>query len=363
MKIEVLDVNNSISYYNTSKVIWNRSRPKEKLDEIDGKMVNKLDLPVNEFSSAILFIESTILEREIITSMRNHVMWAQTSRVQNILDFEYPNWIKNKEVFEQTRSRMKYISTTERQDDYRMALPLMSLTKYSIKISARDLIHLHNYFVYLFTKFSLTHFNEMLSSAIEKFREVLKVLGYQDYKSYPDFKTPQILKPILDYASGRIGNTITVSARITISLRAQLVRHRNLLVRDNLLSMMLESSFVYSAIGDEIDVQISGLIEDISDVISKRSCWIAQYNLWSPLINEIEKIIELGEKVLPCKDGVCPFAKDAELRLTNKDPNAPCPIHAKLNKIKINETQKMKMREQKVLDLRPSFWDREIKDC
>jgi len=355
MKIKIIESSFESDGNHMSKVAWCNSRPKEKMEELYGKMVRSLDLPVNEFCSASMFVESTILEREIIVSMRNHVMWAQTSRVQNILEFEYPDWIDDTEVFERVRDRMITASGVSRQDDFRMELPIMSTTKYSIRMSARDIAHLRNYAVHLLESGNFNHLLEMLESFIYEFDAVLVHLGFE-IDAIEKYKTPEILKSIKCNSSGHIGGTITISARISISLRAQLVRHRSILIRDNLRSMMMDPGIVYSSIGDKMFVQISGFEEDMIDILRKRSCWIAQYNLWAPILNEISTIIEADSAGLPCHDGECPYEKDAELRLEGKDPNAPCPKHAILNNLSINSLQREKMITQAKDDDRPVFW-------
>ena len=51
----------------------------------------KVDAPVMEMPSALLNFENfTILEREIICSLRNHVVWARTSRVDDPRNFSVP---------------------------------------------------------------------------------------------------------------------------------------------------------------------------------------------------------------------------------------------------------------------------------
>ena len=82
MKVEITNVAN----INHAMKAWTVSRPNDKDTSL--RDILKLDLPVNEFINVNLVIESTIIEREIITTMRNHVMWAQTSRVQDVLAFE-----------------------------------------------------------------------------------------------------------------------------------------------------------------------------------------------------------------------------------------------------------------------------------
>ena len=71
-------------------------------------------------------------------------------------------------------------------------------------------------------------------------------------------------------------------------------------------------------------------------IYSKRSCWIAQADLWNPLLRLIINEIGGTKDLLPCADGSCPFEKDASLRLeVGKDPNPSLPASCR---IKWNQT-------------------------
>jgi hypothetical protein len=341
-----------------SNISWVNSRPSEDLHTLDSNMVRSLDLPVNEFPSVVLFIESTILEREIITTMRNHVMWAQTSRVQNILQFEYPHWIEDKTsyYFENIRLKMKKISESTRQDNYRKFLPVMSLTKYSIRASARDLMHIASYFEFLSSKIKMKHLLPMFSTSVFKIYKVLDEMGFGGAKKIKKEKCKKILKPILNFDSGKIGSTIVISAHMPLYLRAQLVRHRNITVRDNLEELMSSELVLKASIDQQMEIQISGHEEDILEVVKKRSCWIAQHNLWSPMLNKIDEIIPTDRSILPCSDGNCPYEKDDSLRYTDKDPNAPCPVRAVIENITPSKKIIEEMRGQLASDNRPLFW-------
>jgi hypothetical protein len=109
-----------------------------------------------------------------------------------------------------------------------------------------------------------------------------------------------------------------------------------------------------------VNVQVSGLMEDWHEVISKRSCWIAQYDLWSELLNQASSFFEDKQDLLPCANGSCPYDGDAQARYTKEDPNAPCPIHASLNSRGVSTDQLIEMREQADSDKRPMFWYEKI---
>jgi hypothetical protein len=342
--------------------VWAISRPALAAEEIDLERIKKLDLPVNEFETLVLDITSTILEREIITSCRNHVMWAQTSRVQNILEFTYPEEFEKKygRYYENCRAEMIEKSKTMRQDDYRQFMPVMAETRYCIKISARDACKVGKYFEFLSTKLSCDALCERFEKVSELFKSVCWFAGYEDdaTKSYsPVFP----LKEIKNFHSGRVGDFVTVSSVVPLSLRAHMVRHRQLQIADNLLSEMSNEMIMFTKLEMNVKIQVSGHVEDFRNVVGKRSCWIAQYNLWAPFLNKAAELCGITQNDLPCARGVCPFSEDAMARYTDKDPNAPCPIHARLTQTPVTDVHIAQMRKQIEQDDRPAFvWEPHI---
>jgi len=358
MKIEVVETN--VNEVHPSILAWNNSRPDNTpipLDEI-----LQLDLPVNEIPMATLFIESTILEREIIVSARNHVMWAQTSRVQNVLEFTYPKELplECKQYYERQRNRMeKAQSMGMRQDEYRKILPVMANTKYTVNMSMRDLVKLLKYFESLSKEYS--HLSPVLDNSVSAIKELLgNVFGFE-YRHTNEYKTKSLLQPIMTPQDGLVGNVLSLTARLPLSLRAQLARHRQLIIEDNLVALMSSDTILFQDNEMPVDICVTGLQQDWRDVLTKRSCWIAHYNLWSPLLNKVEKYLHLGESALPCYfSGKCPYDGDAKARYTDEDPNAPCPIHARLYKKSVTTDQLNQMYFQQAADERPEFWADEI---
>jgi hypothetical protein len=79
------------------------------------------------------------------------------------------------------------------------------------------------------------------------------------------------------------------------------------------------------------------LLRDLKRIMAKRSCWIAQNNLWAPILKGMTE--ELVLKVDPIFEGMmdppcvkndefayCPIQVDNKHRLDGEDPVAPCPI-------------------------------------
>jgi hypothetical protein len=100
------------------------------------------------------------------------------------------------------------------------------------------------------------------------------------------------------------------------------------------------------------------------ELVRKRSCWIAQTDLWSPIVQELEKIIgKSARPMLPCDDGRCRFKIDNDLRKAGKDPSPPCPVAAKIENEKLPNDAAVEA--VKYAHRRPylAFWLKEISNA
>lgn len=75
------EVISDISFSNIVEA-WKTSRPNDQ----DPKPFDilKMDVPVNEFLFIQFELEAPIAIRELICSMRSHVVWARSSRVEDL---------------------------------------------------------------------------------------------------------------------------------------------------------------------------------------------------------------------------------------------------------------------------------------
>lgn len=352
MKIGIFD---NTPIYSVDKA-WEYSRP--NASAIAHRDIAKLDLPVNEFLVLNMFIESTVIEREIFTTLRNHVMWAQTSRVQNVLEFEMADEVKNDPYFEDIRAIMLHQSKTSRQDDYRLDLPLLSKTSYSISISIRSFVKVMKYIEYL-SQISEPPFNKIFSNSYSVMRDCAISFGYYS-EVIANYKMKEILHefPAVKLnKSERIGNFIYASAELPVYLRAQLVRHRGISIVDDLFNIIL-SNDSRATLRTKVKCELAGSVDAFKEVLSKRTCWVAQYNIWSGLLSNVERLMDDPADVLPCSEsGSCPFDGDAMLRFKGEDPNPPCPIHIRLKGLKATGEQKEAISKMIVSDKRPvEFW-------
>lgn len=348
------------------KEAWLNSRPKEDR-EIPVDKIIPIDLPVNEFGRVSMFIETTVLAREFFSSFSGHVMWSQSSRVEDVTKFETPFFLNENEKFmsmckEIREDMIERQDSGERQEEFRLTMPIMALCRYSVNVSARELLKLLSFLWEMESSGEYEHLSRWLDDFTLGVMDALLKIGLTvEQIALNKYKSAAIMRSVNEHSSdGRVGNTCVVTAIVPFNLRTHIARHRKIMLRDNLLERMRGPEFMYALQDAPIKVEISGLVEDMTEVFSRRSCWIAHYALWSEVLNKINYFLELDEQGLPCANGKCPFNQDCEARYIGTDPNAPCPRHANLYSRAVTPALRQKMIDQAVIDQRPDFWRAEI---
>ncbi len=355
MNIKITNVRNE----NIARIVWDFSRPRGGKDT-PIEDVLRIDAPVNDFPDVTMEIKSTIIEREVIASLRDHVMWAQGSRTEDAIKFTYAKNLEGfSDVFENMRKNMIMRKEAgDRQDNFRLCMPVLADTKYMVRLSIRTIAKLAKHFSMLGERHSRPY-DYIFTYAASNFIDILQdVLGSKLASSTYDYAkvdiTPQITVPC---ESGTIGDFIVVSTTAPFTLRTHLIRHRMVHVVDT-LDAFIGSLGAKATIGHAIHFQACATRDTWRNIIKKRSCWMAHYDVWYDIIYIIQN--ELGESLLPCEHGVCVDNADAELRYTDADPNPPCPIHAIMNNKNIDAEQYAEMLKLINTDQRGQFWSRKL---
>jgi len=299
--------------------------------------------------------------------MRDHTMWARTSRVDDAINFKIPSvlnkYIKYKEYADHARYRMiKGKAKGNRQDEYRLFLPLFSLTSYTMSINLRSLIVIQKYFSHLKVSSADIGLKELYHDAANAFKFMIEQF-IPDASFLSEVSHKEILPRVEEIRSGKIADFITFSGSIPFSLRTHLIRHRMIFMNDQLKEMATHSEFHSLNLKTEMSVSITSNVQFWADIVTKRSCWLVHYSMWSQIIKEIFKFIpELGEEILPCNGNgnKCCYEEDVKSRLYNRDPNPPCPIYLNSKDIPITKEMKQNISKQFVLDSRPIFWTKHI---
>jgi len=272
MKIRMISKNDS------ALAAWNSSRP--EANEKDSSKIYNLDLPVSEFVRFDIEITSSIFTRELFCSLRDHVIWAQTSRVQNVLEFNMVEELSDDESFSEIRRMMiKKSLNGDRQDEYRLTLPMFSKTTYAISISLRHLVNVSKNLKYISGKCKDPYVSRIL--LVESLSIDFITNGY-DTSSHK--MKPILNEDIISDSNLENGEFLTVTSEIPLYLRAQLVRHRQLLLVDNLIDIVALPDSRYLTIEDLCKIQVVGSKSFLQEVASKRRCWISQYGIWSEFL-------------------------------------------------------------------------------
>ncbi|MCP4256825.1 MAG: hypothetical protein GY774_04760 [Planctomycetes bacterium] len=321
-KVELIE---SDSWYLPLKV-WDRSRPNSTTEK--PQRIFEVDAPVNDFRHVVLQITSPIIVREVIASLRDIVMWSQSSRVEDPTEFNVQPGLLCGDQQEIKRKKMIAMRDAgEPQDAYRLLTPIVADSTYLIKISTRTLIKLAKYFM-----------NSNFSPRIQKvfhefgmrFISVAKELHDSEtlINCMRAYKPINILNNAANFESGRVGNMITVSAWVPFTMRTHLIRHRLISMSDGLMDLLGSEDCLDEDLRSSISVSVSANVDAWSEIISKRSCWLAQYGIWAVIIDKVSKHMdEVDRRKLPCSSGGCPYVADNELRMIKRDPNPPCPLY------------------------------------
>ena len=351
MKIEIISDDRVSSGKNLSRVAWELSRSPDDTTPLD--TILSIDAPVNEIPSIVMSVQCTILEREIFASFRDHVMWARTSRVDAPSEFVVPEYFQLSEdnaTIMLLKQKIKAdMDAGIIQDEYRLHMPICAMTSFTTRLSWRGLIKIYKLYEYLAT------INEYFVVGKAELNNKFQLHKYAGNYS---FVNPIPMLQENEMVNGNIGPVVTVFQEMTIGLRAQVVRHRNYTIKDNLMEIIKSKDCWTRTLGDKIKISISAEIEFWKTVVNKRQCWIAQYGIWKDIIIVAQEYISISEQDLPCNKGFCPYTRDAELRHTDEDPGAPCPIHSDLTSTPIAQKYMDMVRIE--ASYRPAFWQKHI---
>jgi hypothetical protein len=345
---------------------WRVSRPNHKSFEMADVM--KVDVPVNELEDFILVVTAPILVREMFFTLREHVAWARTSRVDDLNEWPiYHTFAKHPEIILLYNMMREGMAKGEPQDHFRSALPLMYMTSFTLKISVRTLMKFRMGLV------DFMQFNKLLPSMQTMWNELIKeidyAIGLTPWKDVPKDvygKMPVFNQSVFAVADGPsatcVGSFVNVQLpEIPIGLRAQIVRHRPIQFVDTLAAYVNAPT---APIASKLSMELMMSIPFAFSLVAKRNCWIAQADIWEPVVTAINQAIgaDTGMISLPCSDKLyCPYGQDNQLRFEKRDPAPPCPIWAQLAAVAPSMGQYDKIEMMKYAHARPqnvtSFWD------
>ena len=308
---------------------WRLSRPYIKpTDEVDLNELEKIDLSLAGLRICTFEIYCSAAFRELLFGIRPYHAWTQTSRVNKIEETKFPSYLDFAKMLciKHLQNSIALLKAGVHQDNARLSLPLAYMSWITVTIDFRTLIG----FIKWLKKYSSLYYNEYGTELLKllKINSVDKFnYGYPiDLNNMPSF-----------YSVGEINNLsnnyIEMTTEITYAQRAQLVRHVGLQVIDTVpLDAHVDPfNLETKTLKNKLIVSIIGPAEVWMNMIRKRTCWIAQFELWEKLTYPfIEKEKSLA-KYLPCYGNYkkCKYEADMRGRLNKNDPGIPCPIFLK----------------------------------
>ena len=353
MRIEVISIcKNTEGGEHLSKRAWDESRG---TSDSALESVLRVNAPVNELPSAVMNITSTILEREVITCLKDHVMWSTSSRVDDVTQFNLSAFVSDEgdQWAEDQREKMRVAKRTGMdQDDFRLHLPILSVTSYMVRLSLRSMVMLRQQFLMMAEGVcgyepvaSLQKIfydaSKQLEKVIEEFASFELSYPHTDIIGTPPFVVNQVV------STARVGSFIVFKGLVPFSLRTHMIRHRMLDIRDELRDIINGEHVEKFCIGNPMHVCVSGSRDAWVGIAGKRTCWLAHEGMWRTVLDPVMSYGGIDmEDVLPCKDGHCPYEEDIRMRREGRDPNPPCPRHARLQNYELTENQLARVRAQ-----------------
>jgi hypothetical protein len=357
------------------KAGWSNSRPNAQ--DIDFFEVLKIDTPVSELAGFVAEFTVPILFREIICSARDHIVWARTSRVDNLTEeWSIVEDVDNLQPIEALAKFLLAESKIKPQDVFRQNLPLSYMTSFTTRMSIRSALKMIKYFEYIST------FGGEATQSAHKFAGMLQLLLIE--QGIPVLDLLPILKmdeycPVTrreDAGSYFIETPdhLIIEGNYSIMLRSQIIRHRLLHVVDDLSCFLTEHDVWSTPISHKMHMSIGATRQTWKSIISKRMCWLAHSSIWSDIINDVSRVDNHSiETLIPCSDGICPYNEDCKQRIVKNDPGLPCPRQIAIGD-KLNATMTKKnfdkaklltnMNDYVVFSNRPiDYWAKEIINC
>jgi hypothetical protein len=151
---------------------------------------------------------------------------------------------------------------------------------------------------------------------------------------------------------------ITAGITVPVWIRAHFVRHRPISIADDFMSLLQRDDVLDVQIDYPVNMMISASKDIWASLLGKRSCWLTQstfsseHDPWDTIIGSFLGL--MGDQVLPCANGVCPYHRDARNRLLGTDPGVPCPRYIKLNSIPVDPS--LAARIAQALKSRGAYW-------
>lgn len=327
---------------------WRLSRPGQQPQRTEDIL---FDAQLLEFVSGVFEFHVPVVLRDVVCGYRDHVVWAQTSRVNDPAE-GFTSW--GDLGAGQQAEIDAAVKRGEPQDSYRMHLPVTAYTKFSARITARRYAKMVRW-----VDWAAAHAEDpTAASLLSDFSDALHRAAPPDWDIGLLTEKVSAESPWPTLQDGAQEH-LEYHGFMRYALLAQLLRHRNLDIFSMMQEALLRGDLLQKTLADYVYVGFKAPNVFLHDVVAKRNCWIAQGDLWQPILKELSE--RVGHP-LPCDGGACPFVADNVSRVRGEDPNPPCPIFLRTISGGESEADKAMLRAY-ATDQRPdrlAFWLEEI---
>jgi hypothetical protein len=365
-----------INQMDATREAWTTSKPtisyssEEELQETVNKMIEQ-DLPLSAFKQYHLRIESSILFRDLLFTVRPCIAWSSSFRINpitpdRIFFEEMDSWTAddNQRVEQGMQKPYAEFAVGKPLDSVKLGLYLGTMTQYVISIDSRTLM------CFIATLYDLD--KEGFKYHIT---ELCKVLGYDSYEKLPkgavnslyeklavhDLTDYSLLTPKKDYPissytdfSEAIGMeippTCMLQAVVNASTGGQFLRQHFSIMRCQLFDYVKEYGYKNVCLlkcSNRFRYVSVGQRENFTQLIRRRICWVVNWDVtfdnngvesWGDILEPFIQSMTTNEfaSLLPCKCNwkKCTVSEETRLRLwKNKgidgvvpDENPVCPI-------------------------------------
>lgn len=326
-----------IKMFDCRKEAWNISRPYLNPGDIKLDDLEKMDLAVSAACVYEFHVQSSILFRDLLFSLRPITPpWARSNRT---IPFNTDNLFASSE-YKEVDSFIQYnmdrvydlLAKGHPQDFVKDHLPMGMQTEFTIAMDDRQLV------VFLKT---LKLANKSLYDIYGKL--FLEAIGKDD--SYVERRNS---KPILDNLQlsftdmkninkpkQELGDYYYLVRSMSMSLMAQFIRIHYSNIHNSLWNFIQQPFWERLLCSDDVTVAIYISKQAYDKILGVRSCWFAKMDhedksSWSRIIGPDIESMSLPEfvKHLPCRGNClkCGIKKDMDERINCVEVNLPCPI-------------------------------------
>ena len=369
-----------------TKFAWQASRTKQDRTPLEELL--QMDFPLLDLSHWTFHLRVPVLLREILVTDREHLVWSRSTRVDSLDEWQLWSGIEDhdelrehvQEIYKRMQAERHSSGLVQGQESWRQLLPMSYMADFSWKISTRNLFKCITYLKRL--NKALYSESDLTAAGVDKLRlmlynficELSGILSSSRNLEVPEHYGTHEWLPAIDEGKlfdkdYRLQQWQSISVQLpnaSWALRSQVVRHGALQIRDNLKATIMalgDDTFHITMREKTCHLELYGQKEVWRGILEKRNCWLAQKDLWYPILEQVNKsehFLEVG-LVLPCTDSSCPFPVDNAARLAGEDPGLPCPIWLREEErlTPLSDEMRAYVRES----LRPDvFWNNRINE-